>query len=49
MAEIALVDDDRIRIGDTTILFTEEDFDDREKAFSHFKKIGELRNPTQLE
>ena len=49
VTETILVDEDRIHIGDTTILYTEQDFADSESAFSHFKKIGELNNPTQLE
>jgi pSer/pThr/pTyr-binding forkhead associated (FHA) protein len=48
-AETVLADDDQIRIGDTTILFTKEDFSDSESAFSHFKKIGEFEKPTQVE
>ncbi|MHC4530328.1 MAG: FHA domain-containing protein [Planctomycetota bacterium] len=49
VTETLLTDHDQIRIGDTTILFTKEDFADSETAFSHFKKIGELENPTQIE
>ena len=47
--ETFLADDDRIRIGDTTILFTSEDFSDNDSAFSHFKKFGEFEKPTQVE
>ena len=47
--EIVLVNEDRIHIGDTTILFTEQDFTDSKSALSHFKKIGELQNPTQID
>ena len=39
--EIVLSDDDQIRIGETTLLFTTKDFKDRENALSHFKKVGE--------
>jgi pSer/pThr/pTyr-binding forkhead associated (FHA) protein len=49
VAETVLADDDRIRIGDTTILFTKEDFSDSESALSHFKKVGEFEKPTQVE
>ncbi|MHC4463583.1 MAG: FHA domain-containing protein [Planctomycetota bacterium] len=49
VAETVLADDDRIRIGDTTILFTKEDFSDSESAFSHYKKVGEFEKPTQVE
>jgi pSer/pThr/pTyr-binding forkhead associated (FHA) protein len=44
--EIALVDGDEILIGQTTLLFTEKDFDDRESALSHFKKVGERKYST---
>ncbi len=47
--EAALNDGDQILIGDTTILFTLEDFDDRESALSHFKKAGERRRVTLIE
>jgi len=44
-----LKEGDQIRIGQTTLLFTEKDFDDRESALSHFKKVGELQRPTMIE
>lgn len=47
--ETALVDDDEILIGQTTLLFTEKDFDDWESALSHFKKVGERMRPTHNE
>ncbi len=47
--ETALVDGDEILIGHTTLLFTEKDFDDRESALSHFKKVGERMRPTHNE
>ncbi len=47
--ETALVDGDEILIGETTLLFTEKDFDDRESALSHFKKVGERMRPTHNE
>ncbi len=47
--EAALNDGDQIVIGETTLLFTLEDFDDRESAFSHFKKAGERRRITQID
>jgi hypothetical protein len=40
---------DQIRIGQTTLLYTEKDFDDKESALSHFKKIGERQRPTMIE
>lgn len=45
----ALKEGDQIRIGQTTLLYTEKDFDDRESALSHFKKIGERQRPTMIE
>jgi pSer/pThr/pTyr-binding forkhead associated (FHA) protein len=44
-----LVEDDEILIGETTLLFTEKDFDDRESALMHYKKIGERMRPTRIE
>jgi pSer/pThr/pTyr-binding forkhead associated (FHA) protein len=44
-----LTEGDRIRIGQTTLIYTEKDFDDRESALSHFKKIGERQRPTMIE
>ena len=46
--EAPLVEGDQILIGQTTLLFTDEDFDDRESALSHFKKVGERMRPTQI-
>ncbi len=47
--EIALKDGDQILIGQTTLLFSEKDFDDRESALSHFKKVGERMRPTVID
>ena len=47
--QAALKDGDEIRIGQTTLLFTKEDFNDRESALSHFKKVGERQRPTMIE
>ncbi len=47
--ETALADGDHIRIGETTLLFTEKDFTDRESALAHFKKAGERRRPTVID
>jgi len=44
-----LKEGDQIRIGQTTLLFTKEDFNDRESALSHFKKVGERQRPTMIE
>lgn len=48
-APTVLVDGDEILIGQTTLLFTEKDFDDRESALMHYKKIGERMRPTRIE
>jgi pSer/pThr/pTyr-binding forkhead associated (FHA) protein len=48
-APTALVDGDEILIGQTTLLFTEKDFDDRESALMHYKKIGERMRPTHVQ
>jgi pSer/pThr/pTyr-binding forkhead associated (FHA) protein len=37
----ALSDGDEILIGNTTLLFTDEDFDDRESALTHYKERGQ--------
>ena len=47
--ETALIDGDEILIGQTSLLFTEKDFDDWESALSHFKKVGERMRPTRNE
>ena len=44
-----LKEGDQIRIGQTTLLFTDKDFDDSESALSHFKKVGERQRPTMIE
>ena len=44
--ETVLADNDHILVGQTTLLFTLKDFDDRENALSHFKKLGERQHPT---
>jgi pSer/pThr/pTyr-binding forkhead associated (FHA) protein len=47
--ETALVDGDEILIGQTTLLFTEKNFEDWESALSHFKKVGERMRPTHIQ
>jgi pSer/pThr/pTyr-binding forkhead associated (FHA) protein len=47
--EAALVDGDEILIGQTALLFTDKDFNDRESALSHFKKAGERSRPTHIQ
>ena len=44
--ETFLADGDRIRIGDTEMLFTLKDFTDRENALHNFKKVGERKFST---
>ena len=47
--ETPLLDGDKILIGQTVLLFTDKDFDDRESALSHFKKAGERSRPTHIQ
>jgi pSer/pThr/pTyr-binding forkhead associated (FHA) protein len=47
--ETILADGDQIRIGHTNLLFTDKDFDDRDSALSHFKKVGERIHTTRRE
>lgn len=47
--ETALVGSDEILIGQTALLFTNEDFSDRESALSYFKKVGERIRPTHIQ
>jgi pSer/pThr/pTyr-binding forkhead associated (FHA) protein len=47
--ETVLVDGDQILIGQSTLLFTDKDFDNRESALSHFKKVGERMRPTRID
>ena len=44
--EIILNDNDYIGIGESLLLFTLKDFEDRENALLHFKKVGERQHPT---
>ena len=43
---VVLHDGDEILIGDTTLFFTDEDFNDKENALSHYKKVGERKRTT---
>ena len=47
MRETALAEGDEILIGQTKLLFTEKDFDTRESALMHWKKVGEKSRPTR--
>ncbi len=40
---------DLIRIGQTVLMFTEKDFDDRESALAHYQRAGERQRPTMIE
>ena len=44
-----LMEGDLIRIGQTHLMFTEKDFDDRESALAHYKKAGEGQRPTMIQ
>jgi pSer/pThr/pTyr-binding forkhead associated (FHA) protein len=47
--ETLLSDGDEIDIGGVTLLFTEKDFDDRESAMTHYKKVGQRALMTRME
>jgi pSer/pThr/pTyr-binding forkhead associated (FHA) protein len=47
--ETALVEGDDILIGETHLLFTDNDFSDRESALMHYQKVGERSRPTRIE
>ncbi len=44
-----LSDGDEILLGQISLLFTTEDFEDRESALSHYKKVGERSRQTRME
>ena len=44
-----LKDGDEILIGQTTLMFTEKDFDNSESALAHYKKAGERQRPTMMQ
>ena len=44
-----LKNNDEILLGNTTLMFTEKDFDDKDSALSHYKKVGERNRPTFME
>ena len=43
-----LEEGDQILIGQTNLLYTEEDIDSRESALEHYKKVGERQRPTMI-
>ncbi len=44
-----LAEGDEILLGQTTLLFTEKDFDTQESALMHYNKYGEQARVTRLE
>jgi pSer/pThr/pTyr-binding forkhead associated (FHA) protein len=44
-----LKNDDQINIGQTNLMYTDEDFDSSESALEHYKKVGERQRPTLIE
>jgi len=44
--EVELADNDEILLGDTKIVYSTREFEDRESAMSHFKQRGERMRPT---
>lgn len=46
--EAVLNDNDQITVGKTKLLFTLNDFQDRENALLHYKKVGQRNLPTIL-
>lgn len=49
LEETELKDADEIIIGETTLLFTLEDFSDNESAMSYYNKVGEKIRPTLIQ
>jgi pSer/pThr/pTyr-binding forkhead associated (FHA) protein len=47
--ETVLAEGNQIKIGETTLFFTLQDFPDRESALSHYKKVGERSRPTVID
>ena len=45
-AEIELEDNDEIAAGDSKLVFTRQDFPDRESALTHYKQRGQRGRPT---
>jgi len=42
-----LAEADMIMIGTTILMFTQKDFDDKDSALTHYKKVGEQMRVTQ--
>lgn len=47
--ETPLKEGDMIMIGTTALLFTKRDFDDKDSALLHYKKVGERMKVTQYQ
>ena len=47
--ELPLADNDKIDLGNVTLLFTTKDFTDRASALAYHKKVGERARGTLLE
>ena len=47
--EMPLADEDKIGLGDVTLLFTTKDFTDRASALAYHKKLGERARGTLLQ
>ena len=45
----ALAEGDQIIVGETRLLFTEKDFDTKESALMHYKKVGEKSRATRMD
>lgn len=46
--ETPLGEGDIIHIGNTELLYTDQDFDDTESALHYYKKVGERSKPTMV-
>lgn len=46
---VMLREGDQILLGETSLLFTQEDFDTKESALLHWKKVGEKAKTTRME
>ncbi len=44
-----LKEGDQLVIGQTSLLFTDKEFEDSESVLEHYKKAGERQRPTMLE
>lgn len=47
--KIVLSEGDQIIIGETSLLFTEKDFDTKESALMHYKMVGEKSKTTRMD